>query len=73
MGAKAAQAEQRPKMVSFHAAVTAGPETAARLGVPVGTVVESREVRQYRNPLRQAWWLLTHRGAGRITSERGVA
>lgn len=64
---------RQPKMVSCHADVIAGPETAARLGVPVGTIVETREVRKYRNPLRQLWWQLTHPGVGRITIERGVS
>lgn len=58
--------EQPPRMVSCHADIIAGPETAARLGVPVGTVIGTRDARWYRNPLRQLWWQLTHPRAGRV-------
>lgn len=36
--------------------VTCGPETAARLGVPVGTVIDLGVISYYhRNPIKR-WW-----------------
>jgi hypothetical protein len=63
---------QPPKMVSCHADIIAGPETAARLGVPVGTVIGTRDARWYRNPLRQLLWQLSHPRAGRISNAKGA-
>ena len=65
-------ARQKPVMRRLYVEVTAGPERAALLGVPVGTVVETRDIREYRNPLRQLWWRLSHRHDGRFTIERSV-
>ena len=63
MSASASQ----PNLVTVTATVIAGPETAARLGVPVGTVIDGREVRRYRSRLRQLVWRVMHPHTGRIT------
>ena len=41
--------------------VIAGPETARRLGVPEGSVVQTVELYWHRNPMRRVWWRLTGR------------
>lgn len=64
--------KQQPKMVSCLGEVFAGPERAAELGVPVGTLIHAQEVRLYKNPLRQLWWRLHNRSAGRIKINRGA-
>jgi len=58
-------AQEQPVMIAVEAVVIAGPETAARLGVPVGSVIDSRDIRLYRSRFRQLLWRLRHRG-GRI-------
>lgn len=67
-----AQTVKQPKMVSVGCQVIAGPERARLMGVPVGTVVETREMRLYRNPLRQLLWRLRHPGSGPINLEGSV-
>lgn len=54
------------KMISCGMQVYAGPETAARLGVPVGSLVETREVRKYSNPFKQLMWWLRNPYSGKI-------
>lgn len=73
MKAVKAAAEQKPKMISCRRDVHAGPERAALLGVPVGTIIDSVETRWYRNPLRRFWWQLTHPQSGRINPEGSVS
>jgi len=44
------------KSFDFHAVVVCGPETAAKLGVPVGTEIElGRVAYWHRNPVKR--WL----------------
>lgn len=52
------------KSVEMTGAVTCGPETAARLGVPVGTVVELGVLAaKHSNPLRRlSAWRRRYRG-----------
>ena len=57
----------QPTLVTITAEHIAGPETAKRLGVPVGTVVGTREVRKYRSKVRQLLWRARHFRSGRIT------
>lgn len=64
---------QRPKMIQCQRDVIAGPETAARLGVPVGTVIDTTVTRWYRNPIRRALWRLAHPRSGSINIEGSVS
>lgn len=48
--------------VALEATLIAGPETAARLGVPVGTPVDLGTLAYWhRNPIRRFWGRLTRR------------
>lgn len=44
------------KMISARRVITAGPITAEKLGVPVGTVIADEEIRSYADPAEQAAW-----------------
>ena len=47
------------KKATIEAQVTVGPETAARLGVPVGTVIDYGTIAYWhRNPLKRWAWRL---------------
>lgn len=50
----------------FSAVSIAGPERAALLGIPVGSVIETREIRRFSDPVKQAEWDALNPGAGRI-------
>lgn len=50
-------AKARFESASIGAVVTVGPETAARLGVPVGTEVDLGTIAYYhKNPIRRLAW-----------------
>lgn len=50
------------KSVELSAVVIVGPETAARLGVPVGTAIDQGTLAYWhRNPIRRFWGRLTRR------------
>lgn len=50
------------KQVMLGGRVRVGPETAARLGVPAGTVVDLGELAYWhKNPLRRVCWRLMKR------------
>lgn len=58
-------------MVSVTADVIAGPATAARLGVPVGSVITTQEARYYRSRWQRTLWRLRHPRGGHITTLKG--
>lgn len=50
------------RSVELTAKIIAGPETAARLGVPVGTEIELGTLAYWhRNPIRHFWGRITRR------------
>jgi hypothetical protein len=61
---KTAEVPTHAKSVSGTFEVKAGPETAARLGVPEGAVVDVVEAYWHRNRWRRVWWRLTGRKGG---------
>lgn len=50
----------------FSAVSIAGPESAALLGIPIGSVIERREIRRFSDPVKQAEWDALNPGAGQI-------
>lgn len=56
------QASAPARSVELAAAIIAGPETAARLGVPVGSTVDLGTLAYWnRNPIRRFWSRVTRR------------
>lgn len=57
---KASSTSQPMRSLELTAKIIAGPETAARLGVPVGTEIDLGTLAYWhRNPIRRFWGRLT--------------